>query len=89
MPTHSHNTPGRLTRTLLRMVSDIDNELRGPECFPTMVGSFRQLTKPALEFVKAVCRVMRLDPAAEESVTVLRRQLLAQLGVKVTKRTNV
>ena len=47
-----------------------------------MVGSYRQLSKPALEFVKAVCRVLKLDPNAEESVVVLRRQLLAQLGTK-------
>lgn len=79
---HYDDTTGRLTRTLLRMVTDIDNDFRGPECFPTMVGSYRQLSKPALEFVKAVCRVLKLDPAAEESVVVLRRQLLAQLGTK-------
>lgn len=73
---------GRLTRTLLRMVADIDNELRGPESFPVLVGSYKQLTKPALEFVKVVCGVLKLDPGVEEQVVVLRRQLLAQLGIK-------
>jgi len=73
---------GRLTRTLLRMVQDIDDALRGPECFPVMVGSYKQLSKPALEFVKVVCGLLKLDPAVEEQVMVLRRQLLAQLGVK-------
>ncbi|KAM3572228.1 hypothetical protein VYU27_005762 [Nannochloropsis oceanica] len=73
---------GRLTRTLLRMVQDIDNELRGPECFPVMVGSYKHLSRPALEFVKVVCGILKLDPAVEEQVMVLRRQLLAQLGVK-------
>ena len=73
---------GRLTRTLLRMVQDIDNEMRGPECFPVMVGSYKQLSKPSLEFVKVVCGILKLDPTVEEQVMVLRRQLLAQLGVK-------
>ncbi|TFJ85676.1 hypothetical protein NSK_003184 [Nannochloropsis salina CCMP1776] len=73
---------GRLTRTLLRTVQDIDNEFRGPECFPATVGVHRQSTTPALEFVKVVCGLLKLDSAVEEQVVVLRRQLLAQLGAK-------
>ena len=40
-----------------------------------------RLTHPALEFVKALCRVLSLDTAIEAQVTKLRRNLLKLIGV--------
>ena len=39
------------------------------------------LSNPALEFVKAICRVFQLDPNIEEEVIRLRRNLLKLVGV--------
>jgi hypothetical protein len=34
-----------------------------------MVGSYQQLNKPALEFVKVICNVLALDSAVEAEVS--------------------
>ena len=53
--------------------------------FPTFVlhlsGSHLKLTHPALEFVKALCKVLSLDSAIAEQVTQLRRNLLKLINV--------
>jgi hypothetical protein len=40
----------------------------GPESFPVRVGSHRSLTRPALEFIKAVCHVLALDNTVAQQV---------------------
>eukprot|EP00640_Fibrocapsa_japonica_P005019 CAMPEP_0113949516 /NCGR_PEP_ID=MMETSP1339-20121228/76025_1 /TAXON_ID=94617 /ORGANISM="Fibrocapsa japonica" /LENGTH=202 /DNA_ID=CAMNT_0000956999 /DNA_START=49 /DNA_END=657 /DNA_ORIENTATION=- /assembly_acc=CAM_ASM_000762 len=54
----------------------------GPDSFPRLPGSHLDLKSPGLEFVKAVCHVLSLDPVVELEVQVLRRSLLAQVGVR-------
>lgn len=49
--------------------------------FPVLPGSYLKLTNPALEFVKALCRVLSLDPAIESQVNKLKRNLLRLIGV--------
>lgn len=94
---------------VLQVLSNVSYQT-GPESFPEMVGSYKQLAKPALEFVKVICGVLKLDSAVEEQVSihqsdslckhmifikgllvyvsttqqvvVMRRQLLAQLGIR-------
>ena len=46
-----------------------------------MVGSHKQLTKPALEFVKVVCNVLALDPVVESEVRGLDRAEPGTAGV--------
>ena len=46
-----------------------------------MPGSHLQLTHPALEFVKALYKVLTLDSAILEPVNQLRRNLLKLIGV--------
>ena len=40
------------------------------------------MTNPALEFAKAVCHVLSLDPAAESQVQTLRKHLLRLVQVR-------
>ena len=73
---------GYLTRRALRMASEIAKYNTGPDSFPMLAGSHRELRDPALEFVKAVTHVLSLDRECHDEVVVLRRVLLAQLGVR-------
>ncbi len=59
-----------------------------PRDFPQLAGSHLKLASPALEFVKAVCEILHLDPALRHPVDVLKAQLLRLLAVRgvVTKR---
>ena len=47
----------------------------------TLPGSHLKLTHPALEFVKALCKVLSLDSAIIDPVNQLRRNLLKLIGV--------
>ena len=67
---------------MLRAVQEI-NDFSGKARFPNRAGSFRtDLKNPALEVVKAVCRVVSLDGTVTDEVMRLRRSLLAQCGYR-------
>lgn len=40
----------------------------GPDAFPHKPGAARELTNPALEFIKSLCRVLSLDPTVVDEV---------------------
>lgn len=44
-------------------------------------GKSIKMIKPALEFVKAICHVLSLDPSVEDTVGSLRRSMLKLIGV--------
>lgn len=70
------------SQLMLRVVQDID-DFSAAARFPSRAGSFRaDLVSPALEFVKAVCRVIALDSVVGDEVQRLRRSLLAQCGYR-------
>ena len=74
-----------IARLLMRGVEDIAQYTgsRVPLVFPDRPGSKRRdLHSPPLEFAKAVCRVLSLDPAVAEEVQRLRRTLLAQVSTR-------
>eukprot|EP00593_Proboscia_inermis_P011260 CAMPEP_0171308434 /NCGR_PEP_ID=MMETSP0816-20121228/18586_1 /TAXON_ID=420281 /ORGANISM="Proboscia inermis, Strain CCAP1064/1" /LENGTH=213 /DNA_ID=CAMNT_0011791345 /DNA_START=207 /DNA_END=848 /DNA_ORIENTATION=- len=50
--------------------------------FPILPGSHLSFTNPALEFIKAVLEVLKLDGECEHEVLVLRKSLLSQIGVE-------
>jgi len=62
------------------MVKGREEEEEG-SIFPTLPGSHLHLTFPALEFVKAICKVLGLDPAVEAEVRKMRRNLLKLINV--------
>ena len=68
---------------MLRAVQEISDYSSNDAAsrFPNRAGSFRtDLKNPALEFIKAVCRVVSLDGTVSDEVQRLRRSLLAQVG---------
>ena len=80
---------GELTQRLFGVTQKIHKKLP-PETsldegeasvFPSLPGSHLKLTHPALEFVKALCKVLSLDDAITEQVTQLRRNLLKLINV--------
>lgn len=40
----------------------------GPDAFPNKPGAARELTNPALEFIKSLCHVLSLDPTVADEV---------------------
>eukprot|EP00752_Nemacystus_decipiens_P002463 g2319.t1 len=54
----------------------------GPDAFPNKPGASRELTNPALEFIKSLCHVLSLDPTVTDEVETLRKQALAEVGVR-------
>jgi len=54
----------------------------GPEDFPHLPGSHLMMKNAPLEFVKSMMEIMKLDTNLEDRVIVLRRQLLAAVGVR-------
>ncbi|CAM9095659.1 unnamed protein product, partial [Laminaria digitata] len=54
----------------------------GPDAFPHKPGAARQLTNPALEFIKSLCHVLSLDTTVTDEVENLRKQALAEVGVR-------
>lgn len=40
----------------------------GPDAFPHKPGAARELTNPALEFIKSLCHVLSLDPTVTDEV---------------------
>ncbi|XP_023347648.1 DNA polymerase epsilon catalytic subunit A, partial [Eurytemora carolleeae] len=78
---------GELSQRLFGVVEKINKkfpEHRGDaedSIFPSLPGSHLKLTHPALEFVKAICKVLYLDTGVEKTVTKMRRNLLKLLNV--------
>ncbi|CAM9091188.1 unnamed protein product, partial [Phaeothamnion confervicola] len=72
-----------LTERVLAAVPQILRESgTGPDAFPRLAGSWREMTNPALEFVKSLCHVMALDASVSDDVERLRKQALLELGVR-------
>ena len=70
---------------MLRAVQEISDYSSNDAAsrFPNRAGSFRtDLKNPALEFIKAVCRVVSLDGTVTDEVMRLRRSLLTQCGYR-------
>ncbi|XP_065643489.1 DNA polymerase epsilon catalytic subunit A isoform X2 [Hydra vulgaris] len=69
-----------ITQKIHRSVSTSVNK-DGDPVFPLLAGSYLPLKSPALEFVKAVCQVLRLDVNIQSQVDKLKRDLLKLIGV--------
>ena len=67
---------------LTRVVGEILKEGETDDSFPKLPGSHLQMTSPALEFVKNVLEVLQLDNEVEAEVHLLKKSLLAQIGVQ-------
>jgi len=80
---------GELSQRLFGVVEKLNRKfplVKGREeeeesIFPSLPGSHLTPTFPALEFVKAVCKVLSLDPSTEEEVRKMRRNLLKLINV--------
>merc|ERR1719318_524136 len=80
---------GELSQRLFGVVDKINKKfpmIKGTDedednIFPELPGSHLKLTFPALEFVKAVCKVLGLDPAVQNQVRKMRRNLLKLINV--------
>ncbi|KAL1117393.1 hypothetical protein AAG570_004719, partial [Ranatra chinensis] len=76
---------GDLSQKLFAMTQRIANKLPGEaadgKVFPNLPGSNLKTKNAALEFVKAVCKVLSLDTSVEEEVARLRRNMLRLIGV--------
>ena len=80
---------GELSQRLFGVVEKLNRKfplVKGREeqeesIFPSLPGSHLSLTFPALEFVKAVCKVLGLDGAVEAPVRKMRRNLLKLINV--------
>jgi DNA polymerase epsilon subunit 1 len=76
-----------ITQQLFMIVQKIHSQLEGideevDQLFPVLAGSHLNLSKPTLEFVKYVCKVLSLDISTQYSISKLRRDLLKLIGVK-------
>ncbi|KDN44502.1 putative POL2-DNA polymerase epsilon, calytic subunit A [Tilletiaria anomala UBC 951] len=83
----------RMTRRLLRNVSDIQNgvaaalaagdpEEQGEYAFPELPGSHLRLRNPAIEFIKSVCAALSLASEVSAEVQVCKRNLLEYIGIR-------
>ncbi|XP_032807748.1 DNA polymerase epsilon catalytic subunit A [Petromyzon marinus] len=79
---------GELTHNLFTITQKIQRRVTGRRnadglspLFPELPGSHLPLANPALEFAKAVCKVLSLDGAVALQVSKLRRDLLRLLDV--------
>lgn len=80
---------GELTQRLFSVTQKIHKKLppetgldAGEEsAFPMLPGSHLKLTHPALEFVKALCKVLSLDQSITDQVQQLRRNLLKLINI--------
>lgn len=78
---------GEISQKMFQVTEKINT--RYPSLRPSDIGSqpglkvdaFNADSSPALLYVNAVCRVFSLDPALEDEVTLLRRNLLRLIGV--------
>jgi len=67
--------------SLTRAVGEILKDGVNAEIKPPFLGPNVNYKNPALEFIKNVVNVLELDPDVESEVQVLKRSLLAQVGV--------
>lgn len=67
--------------SLTRAVSEILKDGVNSEVKPPFRASGTRVTNPALEFIKTVIRVLELDSEVENEVQILKRSLMAQVGV--------
>ena len=80
---------GELSQRLFGVVDKINKkfpQVKGTDedeenIFPDLPGSHLKLTFPALEFVKAVCKVLSLDLQISDQVRKMRRNLLKLINV--------
>ena len=80
---------GELSQRLFGVVDKINKkfpQIKGNDedevnIFPELPGSHVKQTFPALEFIKAVCKVLALDTALTDEVRKLRRNLLKLINV--------
>ncbi|XP_037072410.1 DNA polymerase epsilon catalytic subunit A-like [Pollicipes pollicipes] len=78
---------GEMAQKLFMITQKMQKKLhttRGSEpnaLFPQLTGSHLLMQNPALEFVKAICKVLSLDQHVEAEVSKLRRDLLKLIGV--------
>ncbi|XP_033110052.1 DNA polymerase epsilon catalytic subunit A-like isoform X2 [Anneissia japonica] len=80
---------GDLSQRLFAITQKIQKKISGnrgnrhdaSEVFPDLPGSHLPFQNPALEFVKAVCKVLSLDSNITNQVNKLRRDLLKLIGV--------
>ncbi|PRD31688.1 UNVERIFIED_CONTAM: Pole [Trichonephila clavipes] len=54
----------------------------GENVFPMLPGSYLKMSSPALEFTKAICKVLSLDNTLGDVILKVRRDLLRIVGVK-------
>jgi DNA polymerase epsilon subunit 1 len=71
----------QLTKRLYDMVPQIRTHFSN-EPFPSLPGSYLNLTNPALEFTKAVCQVLSLDSSVSNEVQLLKRNTLRLLSIR-------
>jgi len=67
---------------LTRAIGEIIKDGGGEESFPKLPGSHLDLANPALEFIKNILAVLQLDSDVEQEVHLLKKSLLAQIGVQ-------
>lgn len=77
---------GEMAQKLFYITEKIHKKLPSQPCdenslFPQLPGAHLKLINPALEFIKAVCKVLSLDTSVSEEVGVLRRNLLRLIKV--------
>ncbi|XP_071842243.1 DNA polymerase epsilon catalytic subunit A-like isoform X1 [Apostichopus japonicus] len=80
---------GELSQKLFAITQKIERKLSGnrgsrvnaAEEFPQLPGSHLPLKNPSLEFVKAICKVLSLDPNVTIQVSKLKRNLLKLINV--------
>ncbi|XP_070548417.1 DNA polymerase epsilon catalytic subunit A-like isoform X2 [Ptychodera flava] len=77
----SHKLFGITVRILKKVTGNHSNHGNAAAEFPQLPGSHLPLNNPALEFVKAICKVLALDPNITNQVTKLNRDLLKLIGV--------
>ncbi|EDV21734.1 uncharacterized protein TRIADDRAFT_30078 [Trichoplax adhaerens] len=70
-----------LTQKIQKMLPYGNAEKDTTDYFPDLPGSHLVLRNPALQFVKAVCKVLSLDSRIQNRVNKLRRDLLRLIGV--------
>jgi DNA polymerase epsilon subunit 1 len=66
---------------LTRAVGEIMKDGFDDEILPPLLGDRSRPMNPALEFIKSIIAVLELDSELENEVHVLKRSLLAQIGV--------
>ena len=71
----------KLYQTVNNIVLSAGSDDDPSMAFPSLPGSYLSLTNAGLEFIKHICAVLALDTHLAQDVTVLKRNLLRQVGV--------